>query len=48
MKIIIIGGAGFIDSNLIDYFLEPGHEIVCLGILSTGYEHNISHHLVAK
>ncbi len=35
-KILITGGAGFIGSNLIDYFLEKGHKVVCLDNLSTG------------
>lgn len=43
-KILITGGAGFIGSNLIDHFLEKGHKVVCLDNLSTGFEHNISHH----
>jgi UDP-N-acetylglucosamine/UDP-N-acetylgalactosamine 4-epimerase len=42
-KILITGGAGFIGSNLIDYFLEKGHEVVCLDNLATGFEHNIAH-----
>lgn len=44
MRILITGGAGFIGSNLIDHFLEKGYEVVCLDDLSTGFEHNISHH----
>ena len=43
-KILITGGAGFIGSNLVDYFLDNGHKIICLDDLSTGFEHNISHH----
>lgn len=43
MTILITGGAGFIGSNLIDYFLEHGHTIVCLDDLSTGFERNIEH-----
>lgn len=44
MKILVTGGAGFIGSNLVDYFLEQGHEIICLDDLSTGFEDNIKHH----
>ena len=43
MRILVTGGAGFIGSNLVDHFLELGHEVVCLDDLSTGFEHNISH-----
>jgi len=43
MRLLITGGAGFIGSNLVDHFLELGHEVVCLDDLSTGFEHNISH-----
>jgi UDP-N-acetylglucosamine/UDP-N-acetylgalactosamine 4-epimerase len=44
MKILITGGAGFIGSNLINHFLQEGHEVVCLDNLSTGFEHNIIEH----
>lgn len=43
-RILITGGAGFIGSNLIEYFLKQGHEIVCLDDLSTGFEENIKEH----
>jgi UDP-N-acetylglucosamine/UDP-N-acetylgalactosamine 4-epimerase len=46
LKILVTGGAGFIGSNLIDYFLEEGHSVVCLDNLSTGYERNIQHHYI--
>lgn len=42
-KIVITGGAGFIGSNLVDYFLEKEHEVVCLDNLETGFEDNIKH-----
>lgn len=43
MRILVTGGAGFIGSNLVDHFLEQGHEVVCLDNLSTGFEKNIAH-----
>lgn len=45
MKILITGGAGFIGSNLVDYFLSQNHEVVCLDNLSTGFKKNIEHNL---
>jgi len=39
-KILITGGAGFIGSNLCEYFLEH-NEVVCLDNFSTGHRHNI-------
>jgi UDP-N-acetylglucosamine/UDP-N-acetylgalactosamine 4-epimerase len=42
-KILITGGAGFIGSNLCEYFLEKGHQIICLDNFSTGHLHNIDH-----
>lgn len=41
MKITITGGAGFIGSNLCEYFVEKGHDITCLDNLSTGFRRNI-------
>lgn len=43
MKITITGGAGFIGSNLCEYFVNKGHDITCLDNLSTGFMHNIEH-----
>lgn len=42
-RILITGGAGFIGSNLCDYFIEKGYEIICLDNLSTGFYSNITH-----
>ncbi|MBQ7448418.1 MAG: SDR family oxidoreductase [Paludibacteraceae bacterium] len=41
MKILITGGAGFIGSNLCEFFVQRGDEVVCLDNLSTGFRHNI-------
>jgi len=40
-KILITGGAGFIGSNLCEYFLNKGHEVVCLDNFATGHKHNL-------
>ncbi|GAA3736100.1 MULTISPECIES: SDR family oxidoreductase [Flavobacterium] len=39
--ILITGGAGFIGSNLTEYFLDLGYKIVCLDNFSTGHRHNL-------
>ncbi|KQB41525.1 SDR family oxidoreductase [Flavobacterium aquidurense] len=39
--ILITGGAGFIGSNLTEYFLGQGHKVVCLDNFATGYRHNL-------
>lgn len=40
-QILITGGAGFIGSNLTEYFLNKGYFIRCLDNFSTGYKYNI-------
>lgn len=40
-KILVTGGAGFIGSNLCEYFLNKGHQIICLDNFATGHLHNI-------
>lgn len=39
--ILITGGAGFIGSNLSEYFLGLGHKVVCLDNFSTGHRLNL-------
>jgi UDP-N-acetylglucosamine 4-epimerase len=39
--VLITGGAGFIGSNLCEYFLSKGHEVTCLDDFSTGHRSNI-------
>ncbi|WP_136668947.1 SDR family oxidoreductase [Flavobacterium sp. H122] len=42
-KILITGGAGFIGSNLCEYFLYKGYRVVCLDNFATGHKKNIEH-----
>ncbi len=39
--ILITGGAGFIGSNLCDYFLSKGYKVTCLDNFATGHRHNL-------
>ncbi|HSD06715.1 NAD-dependent epimerase/dehydratase family protein, partial [Flavobacterium sp.] len=39
--ILITGGAGFIGSNLCEYFLSKNYKVVCLDNFTTGYRHNL-------
>lgn len=40
-SILITGGAGFIGSNLCEYFLSKGYKVTCLDNFSTGHKYNI-------
>jgi len=42
MKCIVIGGAGFIGSHLVDRLVEDKHEVIVIDDLSTGKEKNIN------
>ena len=41
MRILVTGGAGFIGSNVVDRFVELGHEVLVLDDLSTGRRDNV-------
>lgn len=43
-KILITGGAGFIGSNLCEYFLTKGYQVRVLDNFATGHQHNIAQH----
>lgn len=40
-RILITGGAGFIGSNLCEYFLSKNYKVVCLDNFATGHLHNL-------
>ncbi|MBU1026279.1 MAG: NAD-dependent epimerase/dehydratase family protein [Candidatus Margulisbacteria bacterium] len=42
MKILVTGGAGFIASNVVDAYIEAGHELAVLDNLSTGKRENLN------
>lgn len=42
-RILITGGAGFIGSNLCDYFISKGNHVTCLDNFATGFKYNIEH-----
>jgi UDP-N-acetylglucosamine 4-epimerase len=42
-KIVITGGAGFIGSNLCEYFIAKNYQVLCLDNFATGHRHNIQH-----
>ncbi len=44
--ILITGGAGFIGTNLCEYFLSKGYFVVCFDNFATGHKHNISEFLL--
>lgn len=41
MNILVTGGAGFIGTNLCEYLLHNGHDVVCLDNFSTGHIENL-------
>jgi len=42
MKILVTGGAGFIGSNVVDGYIEQGHDVVVVDDLSSGSEENLN------
>ena len=40
--VLITGGAGFIGSNLCEYFLSKNYKVICLDNFSTGHLHNLT------
>ncbi|HIC86544.1 MAG TPA: NAD-dependent epimerase/dehydratase family protein [Desulfobacterales bacterium] len=42
MKIMVTGGAGFIGSNVVDGYIEAGHEVIVVDDLSSGKRDNLN------
>jgi dTDP-glucose 4,6-dehydratase len=43
MRIVVLGGAGFLGSHLCDSFIARGHSVICVDNLITGNKSNIKH-----
>ncbi len=43
MKVLVAGGAGFLGSNLCEYLLKQGNEVICADNFITGNPKNIEH-----
>lgn len=43
--VLVTGGAGFIGSNLCEFLLDEGYQVVCLDNFSTGKPENVQQHL---
>ncbi|UCC61207.1 MAG: NAD-dependent epimerase/dehydratase family protein [Dehalococcoidia bacterium] len=42
MKILVTGGAGFIGSNVVDAYIDLGHDVIVVDNLSTGFKRNLN------
>lgn len=42
MRILVTGGAGFIGSNIVDAYIDAGHEVAVIDNLSNGKEENLN------
>lgn len=42
MKVLVTGGAGFIGSNVVDAFIDAGHEVAIVDNLTTGKKENLN------
>ena len=42
MRVAVVGGAGFIGSNLADALVERGDDVIVVDNLSTGYRRNLN------
>src|SRR5713226_5100650 len=42
MKILVTGGAGFIGSQVVDAYIDAGHDVVVIDVLDTGHLENVN------
>src|SRR3989339_959691 len=42
MRILVTGGAGFIGSNIVDAYIEAGHDVAIVDNLTTGKKENLN------
>ena len=42
MKVAVVGGAGFIGSNLVDALVDRGDDVLVVDNLATGYRANLN------
>ena len=42
MKFLVTGGAGFIGSNLVDFLINHGHDVIIIDNLTTGKKENLN------
>ena len=42
MTILVTGGAGFIGSNIVDAYIEKGHDVIIVDNMSTGVKEYIN------
>ena len=42
-RTLVTGGAGFIGSHPCDYFVEMGHDVICMDNVLTGSADNVAH-----
>ena len=42
MRILICGGAGFIGSNMADFLINHGHQVIIVDNLTSGKKENIN------
>ena len=42
MKVLVVGGAGYIGAHIVDLLCDQNHEVVVFDNLSSGFEENLN------